>query len=63
MFGVIPVINGNLEEPIKDVSSISEDSSLLLGMVTCHSLTMIEEELRGDPLDVKVCKKKEVFMY
>lgn len=54
MFGVIPVINGNLEEPIKDVSSIPEDSSLLLGMVTCHSLTLIEEELRGDPLDVKM---------
>lgn len=54
MWGVIPVSNGSLSEPIKDVRHLPEDSQLLMGMVTCHSLTIIEDQLSGDPLDVKV---------
>ena len=35
--------NGKMEPPL-----------LLMGMATCHSLTIIDGVLSGDPLDLKV---------
>jgi len=32
---------------------------LLTGMATCHSLTIIDGTLNGDPLDLKVSLKLE----
>ncbi|GLV38282.1 anne boleyn [Carabus blaptoides fortunei] len=54
MWGVVPVKDGVLGEAIKDARSLPERSPLLLGMVSCHSLTIIENQLSGDPLDVKM---------
>merc|ERR1719282_363685 len=40
--------------PEHDVSNLSNDSLLLLGMATCHELNIIGGEMRGDPLDEKM---------
>lgn len=55
MWGVVPVENGQeLGSPIRDVTTLSNDHSLKLGMVTCHSLTLLNSIVSGDPLDIKV---------
>lgn len=53
MWGVVPAINGILREAMKDLKSLEEED-LVQGMATCHSLTIIDGELVGDPLDVKM---------
>merc|ERR1719410_1715807 len=40
--------------PEHDVSNLSNDSLLLLGMATCHELNIIGGEMRGDPLEEKM---------
>lgn len=54
MWGIVPVMNGSLQEPVKEIGTLREDTPLIRGMATCHSLTIIEQELTGDPLDVKM---------
>ncbi|KAK0166024.1 hypothetical protein PV328_004483 [Microctonus aethiopoides] len=53
MWGVVPCTNGKLEEPTKDVKKL-KDHLIFQGMLVCHSLTLIDDELCGDPLDVKM---------
>ena len=53
MHGVVELdLSGNLVAT--DVNKLDEDSPLLHGMVSCHSLTLIKDKIEGDPLDVKV---------
>ena len=53
MMGVV-VRDGNaLLKPEKRVPALRE-TILFQGMLVCHSLTRMEDELSGDPLDVKV---------
>ncbi|KAL5242619.1 hypothetical protein ACI65C_010029 [Semiaphis heraclei] len=55
MWGVVPVENNHeLGSPIRDVTTLSNDHSLKLGMVTCHSLTLLNSTVSGDPLDIKM---------
>eukprot|EP00092_Neocalanus_flemingeri_P015419 GFUD01016687.1.p1 GENE.GFUD01016687.1~~GFUD01016687.1.p1 ORF type:complete len:1358 (+),score=448.86 GFUD01016687.1:946-5019(+) len=66
MWGVLPVQNGlhslqeegeemvGWREPVQDISLLSQDSLLVLGMATCHELNIIGGEMRGDPLDEKM---------
>lgn len=53
MWGVVPCTNGVLGEAETDISKL-RDHPLFKGMLVCHSLTLINGELCGDPLDVKV---------
>lgn len=62
MWGVVPVEDNRIEKPVKDIKSMAKNSLLFRGMLTCHSLTLIDEELCGDPLDIKV-KKLKTFEY
>lgn len=39
---------------VSDASSIPAHSPTLVTMATCHSLTVIDGELTGDPLDLKM---------
>ena len=39
---------------IKDDEPIDAKEDLIKGMATCHSLTMIEEKLSGDPIDLRM---------
>ncbi|XP_059084646.1 polyamine-transporting ATPase 13A3-like isoform X1 [Tigriopus californicus] len=60
MWGVIPVKQGSDEKDPKFAdhektpSNLDKGSELIRGMATCHSLTIIDGELSGDPLDLKM---------
>lgn len=53
MWGVVPVDEKTFQRPIKDISTL-EMNEILVGMVTCHSITIIDNQLAGDPLDLKM---------
>lgn len=53
MWGVVPAVEGALQAPVKNVATLG-DSILVKAMAACHSLTVIDGELAGDPLDVKM---------
>lgn len=40
--------------PVKDPSTLDDDDLLKIGMNVCHSLTILDDQITGDPLDVKV---------
>ncbi|XP_062591855.1 polyamine-transporting ATPase 13A3-like [Saccostrea cucullata] len=50
MQGVIPTSDQRFEDEVLD-PSLLKSSPLLIGMATCHSLTIIEGSIAGDPLD------------
>lgn len=54
MWGVVPVVQNKMQKALKNVQSLPTYSPLVKGMASCHSLTLIDNELVGDPLDVKV---------
>ncbi|XP_012276995.1 probable cation-transporting ATPase 13A3 isoform X2 [Orussus abietinus] len=58
MWGVVPVSGKKFQLPIKDVPSLPLDK-LLIGMVTCHGITIIDGQLAGDPLDLKMFESTE----
>lgn len=41
--------------PTSSTCAIPDPPLLMIGMATCHSLTIIDNVLSGDPLDLKVC--------
>ncbi|XP_020280568.1 probable cation-transporting ATPase 13A3 [Pseudomyrmex gracilis] len=53
MWGVVPCTNGVLGEAETDVPKL-KNHPLFEGMLVCHGLTLIDGELGGDPLDVKM---------
>ncbi|KAL1122052.1 hypothetical protein AAG570_003458 [Ranatra chinensis] len=53
MWGVISVDSQKFMEPCIDIFQLSP-GPLLYGMVSCHSLTLIDGKLTGDPLEVKM---------
>jgi len=54
MWGIVPVSDRKFQVPIKCVEKMDYRDEFLVGMVTCHSLTIIDDKLSGDPLDLKV---------
>lgn len=53
MQSVVPVQDGRFAEEVQDIKQLSSDQRLLLNaMTTCHSLTIINGVLSGDPLDL-----------
>ena len=53
MWGIVPCANGALGESERSIPKLN-DHPLFEGMLVCHSLTLIDGELCGDPLDVKM---------
>lgn len=53
LWGVVPMSNGRFSDPHLDPSEFDR-GPLLETMATCHSLTLIEGVLSGDPLDLKM---------
>lgn len=51
MWGV--VTRESFEHPIKEISKLARDH-FLFAMACCHSITVINGERRGDPLDLKM---------
>ncbi|CAH1140797.1 unnamed protein product [Phyllotreta striolata] len=54
MWGIVPVDNKEVKSPLKQVTALPYTSEILRGMATCHSLSLINGELGGDPLDIKM---------
>uniref|UniRef100_A0A146M0L3 Cation-transporting ATPase n=1 Tax=Lygus hesperus TaxID=30085 RepID=A0A146M0L3_LYGHE len=53
LWGVVPVTQSRFLIPVREFKSMRPDH-LLRAMVTCHSLTIIDGNLAGDPLDIKI---------
>ncbi|KAH8298702.1 hypothetical protein KR018_009473 [Drosophila ironensis] len=54
MWGVVPKSSTNqFQIPLKEVERLPLDH-FLFGMVTCHSITVLNDILMGDPLDLKM---------
>lgn len=53
MLCVVPIVQKYFQVPIKDIVNMAYDK-FMFGMVTCHSITIIDGEMRGDPLDLKM---------
>lgn len=54
MYGVVPkTATNSLQIPLKQIDRLPFDH-LLFGMVTCHSITLMNGEMKGDPLDLKM---------
>ncbi|XP_018404242.1 PREDICTED: probable cation-transporting ATPase 13A3 [Cyphomyrmex costatus] len=53
MWGVVACTNGVLAEAETDISKL-KDHPLFEGMLVCHSLTLVDGEIYGDPLDAKM---------
>uniref|UniRef100_A0A0A9XPD4 Cation-transporting ATPase n=2 Tax=Lygus hesperus TaxID=30085 RepID=A0A0A9XPD4_LYGHE len=54
MWGVLPTAGGSFEAPVHNAKSLPVNSHLLQGMAACHSLTIIDTEITGDPLELKM---------
>ncbi len=46
----------SFQAPVRDGSKLTY-GPLFVGMATCHSLTLIDGSLVGDPLDLKVLER------
>ncbi|XP_014295273.1 polyamine-transporting ATPase 13A3 isoform X2 [Microplitis demolitor] len=53
MWGAVPCSNGVMQSPEKDIKKL-QNHPIFQGMLVSHSLTLIDNELCGDPLDVKM---------
>ncbi|XP_049781747.1 polyamine-transporting ATPase 13A3-like [Schistocerca cancellata] len=55
MWGVLPSNDAKFEvEPVLDIKKLPYKCHLVTAMATCHSLTHLEGNLVGDPLDVSM---------
>ena len=54
MWGVVPVEKHKFLPALRNPSELQTTSAMATAMATCHSLTLIEGKLSGDPLDVKM---------
>lgn len=53
MWGVIPTEHAQFRDVHHDAKMLGREQ-FLIGMATCHSLTIIENQISGDPLDYKM---------
>ncbi|CAG9762834.1 unnamed protein product [Ceutorhynchus assimilis] len=54
MNSVIPCNDAQFFDPVTDIAELEVQSEFVRGMATCHSLTRIEGQLNGDPLDLNM---------
>lgn len=60
MWGVVPSEDSHFKVAVKELETI-QPGHLLYAMATCHSLTVIDGNISGDPLDIKVCITSQCF--
>ena len=51
---MIAVIYERFEMDKKQVRTLDSHDPIVVCMATCHSLTIVEDKITGDPLDVKM---------
>ena len=56
VIGTATNVDGELDflPPREEVSELDDSSTLMTCLASCHSITLIDNELIGDPLDVKM---------
>ena len=54
MWGVLPLEQGVFKSVIHTPTDMNPHSHMTSAMATCHSLTIINHEITGDPLDLKM---------
>ena len=54
MWGVVPVEKHKFLPALRNPSELQTTSAMATAMATCHSLTIIDGEVTGDPLDLKM---------
>jgi len=54
LLAVVPTRGDKFEDVVHDPKHLKRRSRLAIAMATCHSLTLIGGELKGDPLDLKM---------
>lgn len=67
MWGCVPVSHATLppclSAPVRDPRALNDLHELKMGMACCHSLTKVEGELSGDPLDLEVGFDLDLGLY
>ncbi|XP_015925261.1 polyamine-transporting ATPase 13A3 isoform X3 [Parasteatoda tepidariorum] len=53
-WGIIPTFEGKFRELEHTAHNLNDKSRMKICMSSCHSLTIIDNELRGDPMDLKM---------
>ena len=54
MWGVVPIENTTFQPAVRNPSELPLTGRMATAMATCHSLTIIDNEITGDPLDLKM---------
>ena len=54
MWGVLPLEQGVFKPVVHTPTDMNPHSHMTSAMATCHSLTIINHEITGDPLDLKM---------
>ncbi|GLV46341.1 anne boleyn [Carabus blaptoides fortunei] len=53
MLCVVPIREKYFDIPVKNIENMAMNT-FFCGMVSCHSLTLIDKQITGDPLDLKM---------
>lgn len=56
MNSVLPCYDANFCKPVINIRELDGKSELVKAMATCHSITRIDGQLNGDPLDLNMFK-------
>ncbi|XP_023338513.1 probable cation-transporting ATPase 13A3 isoform X5 [Eurytemora carolleeae] len=51
---VLPALSSEFQGTVEDITKLEDDNVLLWSLASCHSLTIINNQLQGDPLDAKM---------
>ncbi|KAG1672905.1 putative cation-transporting ATPase 13A3 [Nymphon striatum] len=54
LYAVLPVENQEFSNIVRDPSTLPATDTVVAAMASCHSLTLINRILTGDPLDIKM---------
>ena len=54
MLGIVPNQKTQFQDMVKEDEVLDPKDDLIKGMSTCHSLTVIDEKLSGDPIDLRM---------
>lgn len=56
MNSVLPCHSAKFSQPVINIRELDAKSQLVKAMATCHSITRIDGQLNGDPLDLNMFK-------
>ena len=60
---VLPAVSSEFQGTVEDMTKLEDDNVLLWSLASCHSLTIINNQLQGDPLDAKMFEVIEYLLF